>query len=71
MPRSRHTDWMELKQPFQMQTQVSAKQPISVPSWDTKRFEPTTKVTSAAMTALMGRTFQSLWYRNMRKNLPR
>ena len=59
MSRSRQTDWMELKKPFQMHTHTSAKAPVSVPSWVTNRLFPTTKVTTAAMNAPMGRTFQS------------
>ena len=62
---------MELKKPFQMHTHTNAKTPMSVPSCVTNMFCPTTKVTTPAMIAPMGITFQSLWYTNIRRNLPR
>ena len=40
--------------------EVRAKVQVNVPSWVTKRYVPTTRVTTAVMTALMGWTFQSL-----------
>ena len=69
--RSRQTTWIELKKPFQMHTHTSANEPVSVPSWVTKRLLPTTKVTTPAMIAAIGSTFQSLWKINIRRNLPR
>ena len=71
MARSLHTDWMELKKPFQIQTHVSAREHWNCPSIVTYIFWPTTSAISAAIRADMGRTFQSVWKINMRKFLPR
>ena len=57
--RSRQITWMELKQPFQIPTQVSAKAAISVPSMEMKNIFLTTIATRPAITAAIGRTFQS------------
>ena len=58
--RSRHTAWIELKQPFQMPTQVRANAPFRLPSMVRKKSLRMTMLTSAAMMAAMGSTFQSL-----------
>jgi hypothetical protein len=50
---------MELKKPIQIQIHTRAKVPVAVPSWVTNRFWPTTKTTTAEITAAIGRTFQS------------
>ena len=50
---------MELKQPFQMPTQVSAKALISVPSMVMKNMFLVTMATRPAITAAMGMTFHS------------
>ena len=57
--RSRHTDWIELKNPFQMQTHTNAKQPLNVPSCVWNRLPPTANVTSPAIRADIGSIFQS------------
>ena len=69
--RSRQTAWMELKQPFQMATQVRAKAPIRLPSMLMKSRLRITMPTSAAMTAAMGSTFQSFSLMKKRSCLPR
>ena len=57
---SRHTDWIELKKPFQMQTQVRAREHWNCPSIVTNMFSPTTNAIRAAISADMGSTFQSV-----------
>ena len=57
--RSRHMTWIELKQPFQMHTQTSAKEPISVPSMLMNMRLRITMPTRPAMSADIGSTFQS------------
>ena len=57
---SLHTDWIELKNPFQTHTQTMAKQPVSVPSWVLLIFAPTTYATRPEISAAMGSTVQSL-----------
>ena len=52
---------MELKQPFQIATHVSANAPLRFPSIVRKKSLRITMLTSAAMIAAMGSTFQSLW----------
>ena len=69
--RSRQTDWMELKQPFQMATQVSAKELIRVPSMLTKKRLRITMPTRPAIIAAIGSTFQSFWLMKKRSCLPR
>ena len=59
--RSRQTTWMELKAPFQMHTHTSANAPISVPSMLRQNFLRMTMPTSPAISAAIGRTFQSFW----------
>ena len=56
---SRQTTWMELKKPFQMQTQLSANEHWNCPSIVTNMFSPTTNAIIPAIRAAMGRTFQS------------
>ena len=69
--RIRHTAWIELKHPFQIATQASAKAPIRLPSMFTKNRFLITMATRPAMIAAMGSTFQSLWLMKKRSCLPR
>ena len=66
---SRHTTWIELKQPFQIQMQAKASVPISVPSEVKKKSAATTIDTRPAIRAAIGRTFQSPSKINIRRNL--
>ena len=69
--RSRQTDWIELKQPFQIDTQAMANAPNRLPSMLMKKFLRITMPSSAAMIAAMGSTFQSLSLMKKRSCLPR
>ena len=71
MGLSLQTDWIELKNPFQMQMQVRAREHWNCPSMVTNMFSPTTNAISQAISAAIGRTFQSFWKINIRKSLPR
>ena len=59
--RSRQMTWTELKQPFQMQTITSEKDPMSVPSMVWNMLALVTMPTRPATKAAIGSTFQSLW----------
>ena len=56
---SRQITWIELKNPFQMETQVRASAPFKVPSIVIKKSPRTTRLTMPAMIAAIGSTFQS------------
>ena len=56
---SRQMTFTELKHPFQMATQLSARAPLSVPSMVTKKSFLTTRDTRPAIMTDIGRSFQS------------
>src|SRR5574344_1186974 len=68
---SRQTVCIELKKPFQIHTQVRAKEPFRVPSMLTNKSLPIAKDTRAAINPAIGIIFHSSMYINILKNLNR